>query len=1069
MLSLSIQDVQIGIRLADKQAVIAELANWLERDGLVASGYGAGMQAREAQTATYLGQGIAIPHGTLDTRHLVLKTGIKALHLPEGVEWGDGEKAYLVLGIAAGSDEHLGLLKQLARALSQDDLAEQVRTARKPQDILQLLQCEEAQLALSARQLGVRVAASSLSQLAEQACELMGADAAEQQALGNASHLGQGWWLSQVAASKEAKAALVTPLAVFEHQQQPVHGLLALASSGSSHKNILNQLADWLVAGQGTELADHSSAEALRVALNTGPGEAIGGEQRVQVRNPHGLHARPGAMLVKAAKQFKADIQVRNLDGSGKPVSAKSLMKIMTLGVKLGHTLAFSASGEDADAAIKGMVAAVESGLGEDTVAPAAEPVQSAAQSDPQSVTPALAANERLVTVRNAHGLHARPGAMLVQTAKIYEADIQLRNLDGDGHSVSAKSLMKVISLGVKAGHQLVFKAEGVDAEQALAGLVEAVESGLGEEISTLAAPAAQEQVAVETGSQPEMHQVHDIAANTELQGVAASPGTAIGPVFVEAAMVFDYLQHADDAAAEQEKLNAAIRQADESLAASVAEATQTQAKEIMAMHRELLDDPSLAEGAVERIRQGQSAPAAWWSEIDSAATLQAANPDTLLAERAADIRDIGRRVMAILCNTPLLEKPAKPYIWVAEDIGPSDVVNMDPDKVLGMVTAGGGASSHSAILARSLGIPALVGMGGGVMTLAQDTQVILDGEAGTLWVAPEQTALEQARARQQQERELAEKAWASRDQHATTRDQHRVEVCANLGDTAKAVEAVDAGAEGVGLLRTEFVFMAQSSAPDLASQITEYKKAIDALDGRPLVARTLDVGGDKPLPYWPVPKEENPFLGVRGIRLCMKKPELLETQLRALLTAAGNQPIRIMFPMVADWSEWRWAKQMFDRVQAEVQAKDVQLGIMIEVPSAALNAHVFAEEADFFSIGTNDLTQYTLAVDRGNGELASLSDGLNPAVLRLIKMTVDAAHAKGKWVGVCGELGSDPKALPVLLGLGVDELSVSLKRVPLVKAQVREWSLSRCRELAEQALVAQDAESVRGLVGEAR
>ncbi|WP_408645774.1 phosphoenolpyruvate--protein phosphotransferase [Zobellella denitrificans] len=550
---------------------------------------------------------------------------------------------------------------------------------------------------------------------------------------------------------------------------------------------------------------------------------------------------------------------------------------------------------------------------------------------------------------------------------------------------------------------------------------------------------------------------------------MAASPGTAIGPVYVESPIQFDYPEKAVDAAAEQQKLSAAIKQAHADLAASVAKATQAQAREIMAMHQELLEDPSLAEGAAERMSKGLSAAAAWWSEIDSAATLQAASSDALLAERAADIRDIGRRVMAILCDTPLPQKPDTPYIWVAEDIGPSDVVNMDPAKVLGMVTAGGGASSHSAILARSLGIPALVAMGGAVMSLKQGTEVILNGEAGTLWVAPEAEQLAQAKVRQQQEKELAEKAWASRDQHATTRDGHRMEICANLGETAKAVEAVEAGAEGVGLLRTEFVFMAQSSAPGLDAQIAEYKKAIDALDGRPLVARTLDVGGDKPLPYWPVPKEENPFLGVRGIRLCMQKPELLETQLRALLTAAGDQPIRIMFPMVADWSEWRWAKDMFDKVQAEVQAKDVQVGIMVEVPSAALNAQVFAEEADFFSIGTNDLTQYTLAVDRGNGELASLSDGLNPAVLRLIKMTVDAAHAKGKWVGVCGELGSDPKALPLLVGLGVDELSVSLKRVPMVKAQVRDWSLTACQQLAEQALKASDANAVRALVGEAK
>nr|WP_237332726.1 fused PTS fructose transporter subunit IIA/HPr protein [Zobellella iuensis] len=1054
MLSLSTQDVKIGAALADKASVINALAQWLEQDGNVAAGYEAGMLAREAQTATYLGQGIAIPHGTQDTRHLVKKTGIKAIHLPAGVEWGDGEKAYLVLGIAAGSDEHLGLLKQLARALSQDDLAERVKAASEPQDILQLLQGDsEPELALGVESIAVKAKASSLGQLAEQAAVLMQANASEQSALikGEASHLGQGWWLSQTPTSGPSRAALVT-VDSFEHRQQPVSALLALAVKGAAHKGLLTQLADWLAAGKGNELAGQASAEALLAALSQGPAAVAVGEVTVEVRNPHGLHARPGAMLVQAAKQFQADIKVRNLNCDGKAVSAKSLMKIMTLGVKLGHTLAFTADGEDADAALKGMVEAVRAGLGEEVV-PA--PLESEA--------PALAANERLVVVRNPHGLHARPGAMLVQAAKKFEADIQVRNLDGDGHSVSAKSLMKVISLGVKAGHQLVFKAEGSDAEAALAGLVEAVNSGLGEELVPLAAAPVAE------AEQPEIHQVHDIAPNTEVQGVAASPGTAIGPVFVEAPIQFDYPEKAADAAAEQGKLSAAIKQAHSDLADSVVKATQPQAREIMAMHQELLDDPSLAEGAAERMSKGLSAAAAWWSEIDSAATLQAASPDALLAERAADIRDIGRRVMAILCNTSLPQKPDTPYIWVAEDIGPSDVVNMDPAKVLGMVTAGGGASSHSAILARSLGIPALVAMGGAVMTLKQGTEVILNGEAGTLWVAPEAEQLAQAKVRQQQEKALAEKAWASRDQHATTRDGHRMEICANLGETAKAVEAVEAGAEGVGLLRTEFVFMAQSSAPGLEAQIAEYKKAIDALDGRPLVARTLDVGGDKPLPYWPVPKEENPFLGVRGIRLCMQKPELLETQLRALLTAAGDQPIRIMFPMVADWSEWRWAKDMFDKVQAEVQAKDVQVGIMVEVPSAALNAQVFAEEADFFSIGTNDLTQYTLAVDRGNGELASLSDGLNPAVLRLIKMTVDAAHAKGKWVGVCGELGSDPKALPLLVGLGVDELSVSLKRVPMVKAQVRDWSLSACQQLAEQALLASDANAVRALVGEAK
>ncbi|OXY82079.1 phosphoenolpyruvate--protein phosphotransferase [Oceanimonas doudoroffii] len=949
MLSLTTQDVKMGQTLADKQAVISALAEWLEQDGNVAAGYADGMLAREAQTATYLGQGIAIPHGTQECRHLVKQTGIKALHLPDGVDWGDGEKAYLVLGIAAGSDEHLELLRRLARALSRDDLAEQVRRAESRQDILRLLQGEEE--SSQAPVLGWRrewmrtgVEATSLAALQRAACELLNADDTERQALQASSlHLGQGWWLSQAPASGEPRAALVTTTG-FEHSGQPVRALLALAVNGNGHRPLLAQLADWLLADKGQALAAMADSTALHTAL---------------ARGPH-------------------------------------------------------APGEDG-----------------------------------------LADNQRLVVVRNHQGLHARPGAMMVQIAKQFEADIRVRNLDGDGHDVNGKSLMKLIGLGVRPGHQLLLTAEGPDAAAALEQLVTAINEGLGEDVMPVAAGPTL------------VHQVQDIAPDTEMRGVGASPGTAIGPLFVEVPVHFDYPDTACDAGAEQRRLKAALAQADTDLAAAAEATHEPQARDILSMHRELLGDPALAEGAQARLQRGASAPAAWWSEIDSAATRQAASPNAMLAERAADIRDIGRRVMAILCDTPLPQTPNAPYIWVAEDIGPSDVVNMNAELVLGLVTAGGGPSSHSAILARSLGIPALVAMGGAVMGLKSGTQAILNGDAGTLHVAPTNRVLEQAKARQAQERQLAEQAWEHRNQAAVTTDGHRLEVGANLGDTAKTAAAVESGAEGVGLLRTEFVFMGRSQAPDLAQQQAEYDKAFTVLNGRPLVARTLDVGGDKPLPYWPVPKEDNPFLGVRGIRLCMQQPELLETQLRALLTAAGDRPLRIMFPMVADWSEWRFAKEMFERVQAEVQAADVQLGIMVEVPSAALNAQLFAQDADFFSIGTNDLTQYTLAADRGNGELAALSDGLHPAVLRLIAMTVEAAHAQGKWVGVCGELGADPQALPLLLGLGVDEVSVSPGRVPLVKARVRECSLARCKDLAAKALRARDAQTVRALTGE--
>ncbi|MNO88092.1 Phosphoenolpyruvate-protein phosphotransferase [compost metagenome] len=279
----------------------------------------------------------------------------------------------------------------------------------------------------------------------------------------------------------------------------------------------------------------------------------------------------------------------------------------------------------------------------------------------------------------------------------------------------------------------------------------------------------------------------------------------------------------------------------------------------------------------------------------------------------------------------------------------------------------------------------------------------------------------------------------------------------------------MELGAEGVGLLRSEFIFMDSAQAPDQATQEAEYRRVLDALDGRPLVVRTLDVGGDKPLPYWPIPQEENPFLGVRGVRLTLQRPQIMQTQLRALLSAAGGRPLRIMFPMVGQLEEWRQARDMTLRLKDELRVDgDLQLGIMVEVPSAALLAPVLAREVDFFSVGTNDLTQYALAIDRGHPTLSAQADGLHPAVLQLIDMTVRAAHAHGKWVGVCGELAADTQAVPLLLGLEVDELSVSARSIPLVKQRVRELQLSAARQLAQTALGLGSAAEVRALVAQA-
>ncbi|OYD25361.1 phosphoenolpyruvate--protein phosphotransferase [Oceanimonas baumannii] len=939
MFPMTTQDIKMNQTLASKQAAIVALSRWLEQDGYVKAGYEAGMLEREAQAATYLGQGIAIPHGTRECRHLVQKTGIKALHVPEGIDWDDGEKAYLILGIAASSGEHLALLRQLARVLSRDDLAETVRKAQHGEDIFNLLHEYPVSplLAWHSDAIYIQQPAATMDELLHAAARRLQASAQElEQLQNNILHLGQGWWLSESVTTDIPRAAVLTTTG-FEYRGQPVRALLALKARGRDHKKLLVQLADWLVTGKAAELTTLNNAQALQQALSRGP--------------------RP----------------------SGEPTS-----------------------------------------------------------------------NQCLVTVRNHQGLHARPGALLVQAAKAFDADILVRNLDGDGHDVNAKSLMKLISLGVRPGHRLLFTATGPDSGAALARLQAVINEGLGELVAPL--------VPIAAASHPEPVGL--------LKGASASPGIAIGPLYVEAPVHFDYADVACDAVAEQRRFEQALQLADCHLADAAARA-QGQAQEILGMHRELLKDPGLTENVLQRVRQGVSAPAAWWAAIDSAATRQASSDNSTLAERAADIRDIGRQVMAILCNTALPDTPEAPYIWVAEDIGPSDIVNMDTAKVLGLVTAGGGVSSHSAILARALDIPALVAMGGKVMALKTGTCAILNGDTGTLHVDPGEAVLSRALEVQLRERELAWQAWEQRMQPAITTDGYRLEVGANLGDAGQAAEAMAGGAEGVGLLRTEFAFMGHSQLPAIQQQIEEYQHVFSALGGRPLVARTLDAGGDKPLSYWLRPKEDNPFLGVRGIRLCMQQPELLETQLRALLAAAGDQPLRIMFPMVADWSEWRFGKEMFDRIQADIQAPDVQLGMMVEVPSAALNARQFAREADFFSIGTNDLTQYTLAADRGNGELAALSDGLHPAVLRLIAMTVEAAHAEGKWVGVCGELGADPQALPVLLGLGIDEVSVSPKRIPLVKARVRELSLAKCKQLAGRALEASCAGAVRILAGE--
>ncbi len=526
----------------------------------------------------------------------------------------------------------------------------------------------------------------------------------------------------------------------------------------------------------------------------------------------------------------------------------------------------------------------------------------------------------------------------------------------------------------------------------------------------------------------------------------------------------FDYPLRGESYDQERHKLTQAVATVSADLQVLV-QRSDAAIGEIFVTHQEMLADPALTDDVEQRLAQGESAAAAWMAVIESAASQQEALHDALLAERAADLRDVGRRVLAQLCGVQTQSEPDQPYVLVMSEVGPSDVARLDPARVAGIVTAQGGATAHSAIVARALGIPAVVGAGPGVLLLENGTPLLLDGQRGVVNVAPPAEELQRALAERDVREQRLQAAWANRFDPAVTRDGHAIEVFANIGESSGIDKVVEQGAEGVGLLRTELIFMAHSQAPDVATQEAEYRRVLDGLDGRPLVVRTLDVGGDKPLPYWPIAAEENPFLGVRGVRLTLQRPQVMEDQLRALLRAADQRPLRIMFPMVGQMHEWREARAMVERLRTEIPVADLQVGIMVEVPSAALLAPQLAREVDFFSIGTNDLTQYTLAIDRGHSSLSAQADGLHPSVLSLIDMTVRAAHAHGKWVGVCGELAADPQAVAVLLGLEVDELSVASRSVAEVKALVRQADSRTARALAREALQQDSAAAVRALV----
>lgn len=820
MINLEQGNIKLKADAADKTDAIRQAGTLLVENGNMQPGYITSMMEREKVAHTYLGNGIAIPHGMPKDRDLILHTGISVIQIPTGVEWNPGETVHLVVGIAAKSDEHIEILSNLTYVLDDEATVQRLARTTNPNDII--------------------------------AC---------------------------------------------------------LTNRGSNGN------------GQVTvEAVPSDFAQFVDVAI----------------RGKAGLHARPATVLANLAKEFQSEIRIRY---GNQTANVKSLVSLLKLGVEGGQTIRLMAEGSDADEALETLQTAIASGL-----------------EDEEEETP--------------------------------QATL---------------------------GHTLQFESAAIP-------------------------------------------------------GIAASPGIAIAPVFQFKRGKIVFEATAKDPEVEITRLRQAVETAKlqlQELYEEVKAKSGTGKASIFLAHQEFLDDPELVEDAITHLKDNRSAPWGWQQAYEQRANSLQQLKDPLLAGRATDLRDVGRRVLRLLADRVEDEPslPNYPIILIAEDLTPSDTAGLNPQLTLGFCTAYGGPTSHSAIIARSLDLPAIVGAGPAILSITDSTPCILDGESGNLYPHPSQTDIETAKAAQKDLQAIREAEKLACYQPAIMTDGHRVEVVANIGTAAEAEQAVNAGAEGVGLLRTEFLFLNRSQPPSEEEQFAAYHEMTQALNGLPLIIRTLDIGGDKAVPYLNLPAEENPFLGVRGIRLCFQRPDLFKSQLRAIFRASQTGPVKIMFPMISTLEDIRTAKKLAEEVRLEVGVDPVDIGMMIEVPSAVMMADEFAKEVAFFSVGTNDLTQYVLAMDRGHPALAKQADGLHPAVLRMIDQTVQAAKASGKWVGVCGGIAGDPKGAVILTGLGVAELSISIPSVAAVKAKLRGLSLAKTQDIAKRALKCRNAQEVRALL----
>ncbi len=690
---------------------------------------------------------------------------------------------------------------------------------------------------------------------------------------------------------------------------------------------------------------------------------------------------------------------------------------------------------------------------------PAAEPGRGA----PPPAWPA-ADDEATVVVGNPLGLHARPAARIVATAGRYDAEVTITNVTAGRGPASGRSINAVSTLGARVGHELHIMARGPEAAAVVAALVALAGDGLG--FGDGEAP-----IAPTPGP--------GLVAGATYSGLPASPGIASGlarhlrpvvppvPVGPGAgpAAEWDALWRALVATRHD------LGRARTALAAVVGEDRAA----ILDAHLLYLDDEALLGPARQAVlTAGVNGAQAWHEAVMSMAGAYRSLDDPYLQGRAADVVDVGNRVLVHLLGPGRAgERVTEAGIVVVTELSPGDLAGLDPAFVVGLAAATGGPLGHGALVARALGIPAVVGLGAGVLTIAEGAPLVLDGDTGALFVdpTPEVGALLAARGADARRRQAGARAAAGAV--AVTRDGLRVLVEANAGSAHEAAAIVASGADGVGLLRTEFLFLDRDTAPDEDEQYRAYLELAVGLEGRPLVVRTLDAGADKPVAWLPADgrHEANPALGLRGLRLGLARPELLATQIRAVLRVAVDHPVRIMFPMVTTVDEVRRSRALIAEAMAAMADEGravparMKVGIMVEVPAAALAAAHLAGEVDFLSIGTNDLTQYAMAADRTNAAVAGLGDALDPAVLGLVHMVAVAGADVGARVGVCGALAADVLAVPVLVGLGITELSVPPAAVAGVKQAVREVDSGRALVLAQEALTLGTAAEVRRLL----